>query len=241
MNDQNNSLVTIKDVIKDFQGPYGIIHVLKSVNLEVQRGEMIGLRGPSGAGKSTLVNMITGIDRPTSGEVLVAGERLEKMTENQLARHRGEFIGVVFQFFQLLPTLTIVENVLLPMDFSRKWTPRQRYERAMTLLEQMDVADQAHKLPAALSGGQQQRAAIARALANDPPLLVADEPTGNLDSRTADHVFQIFETLVANGKTFIMVTHDVQLAGRMPRLIEVLDGRLFENETPKSNGSHTLN
>jgi putative ABC transport system ATP-binding protein len=225
---QNHHLVHVDNVVKDFQGPSGTIHVLKSVSLTVQPGEFVGVRGPSGSGKSTLVNMITGIDRPTGGSVRVAGEPLEKMNENQLARFRGKKIGVIFQFFQLLPTLTIVENVILPMDFCRMYKPRERTERAMLLLDQVGLADQAHKLPNTLSGGQQQRAAIARALANDPPLLVGDEPTGNLDSKTADKVFSLFEDLVQQGKTFIMVTHDNDLARRMPRLVQVFDGELYE-------------
>ena len=236
MNNGTAAVVQVQDLIKDFQGPYGTIQVLKKINLSVQPGEMVGVCGPSGSGKSTLINMITGIDRPTSGTIDIAGSQLNGMSENKLARYRGLHIGVVFQFFQLLPTLTIIENVLLPMDFCRKGTPRQRYERAMYLLDQMGVADQAHKLPASLSGGQQQRAAIARSLANDPPLIVADEPTGNLDSKTAQHVFHIFEELVSQGKTFIMVTHDPGLARRMPRVIEVLDGRLYENGN--GNGVH---
>ena len=225
----NNHIVQVDNVIKDFQGPAGTIRVLKGVHLAVEPGEFVGVRGPSGSGKSTLINMITGIDRPTSGIVRVAGQQIEKMSENQLARFRGKHIGVIFQFFQLLQTLTIAENVMLPMDFCRMWKPRERPGRAMALLEQVGLADQAHKLPNTLSGGQQQRAAIARALANDPPLLMADEPTGNLDSKTADMVFELFESLVAGGKTFIMVTHDRDLAKRMPRLIEVLDGVLYEN------------
>ncbi len=226
---ENQPLVHVDNVIKNFQGPAGIINVLRSISLTVPQGQFVGVRGPSGSGKSTLINMITGIDRPTSGSVRVAGQPIEKMSENQLARFRGKNIGVIFQFFQLLPTLTIVENVMLPMDFCRVWKPRERPERAMNLLEQVGLADQAHKLPNTLSGGQQQRAAIARALANDPPLLMADEPTGNLDSKTADMVFTMFEELVKNGKTFIMVTHDVELAKRMPRLVEVFDGVLYEN------------
>ncbi len=223
-------LVHVDNVVKNFQGPAGVITVLKGVRLDVQPGEFVGVRGPSGSGKSTLINMITGIDRPTSGSVRVAGQSIEKMSENQLARFRGKHIGVIFQFFQLLPTLTVIENVMLPMDFCRMWKPRERPERAMSLLEQMSLADQAHKLPNTLSGGQQQRAAIARALANDPPLLMGDEPTGNLDSKTADKVFTLFADLVANGKTFIMVTHDVELARRIPRLVEVYDGELFETK-----------
>jgi putative ABC transport system ATP-binding protein len=226
---ENKLLVHVDNVIKNFQGPAGVINVLRSVSLTVDQGQFVGVRGPSGSGKSTLINMITGIDRPTSGSVRVSGQPIEKMSENQLARFRGKNIGVIFQFFQLLPTLTIVENVMLPMDFCRVWKPRERPERAMTLLEQVGLADQAHKLPNTLSGGQQQRAAIARALANDPPLLMADEPTGNLDSKTADMVFTLFEELVKKGKTFIMVTHDVELAKRIPRLVEVFDGVLYEN------------
>lgn len=226
---ENNYLVHVHDVVKNFQGPAGTIHVLRSVNLGVRPGEFVGVRGPSGSGKSTLINMITGIDRPTTGAVKVAGQNIEKMSENELARFRGKNIGVIFQFFQLLPTLTVLENVILPMDFCRMWKTRERPERAMILLEQMGLADQAHKLPNTLSGGQQQRAAIARALANDPPLLMADEPTGNLDSKTADRVFTLFEDLVKGGKTFIMVTHDVELAKRIPRVIEVHDGILYED------------
>jgi putative ABC transport system ATP-binding protein len=225
----NGYLVRVQDVVKNFKGPAGTIHVLKKVNLKVRPGELVGVRGPSGSGKSTLINMITGIDHPTDGGVEVAGKQIEKMSENELARFRGKNIGVIFQFFQLLPTLTVMENIVLPMDFCRMWKPRERSERAMMLLEQVGLADQAHKLPNTLSGGQQQRAAMARALANDPPLLMADEPTGNLDSKTADMVFTLFEDLVRNGKTFIMVTHDVELAKRMPRVIEVHDGILYEN------------
>src|SRR3990172_8793329 len=196
IHNNGDHLVHVDGVIKNFQGPAGVINVLRSVNLSVRAGEFLGVRGPSGSGKSTLINMITGIDRPTSGKVRVAGHSIEKMSENQLARFRGKNIGVIFQFFQLLPTLTVLENVILPMDFCRMWKTKERPERAMNLLEQGGRADHAHKLPNPLSGGQQQRAAIARALANDPPLLMADEPTGNLDSKSADKVFYLFEDLV---------------------------------------------
>ncbi len=224
------NLITLDNVIKNFEGPAGTINVLKGIDLRVSTGEFVGVCGPSGSGKSTLMNMITGIDRPTDGTVTVAGQVLNNMSENKLARWRGKTIGVIFQFFQLLPTLTVLENVMLPMDFCRVWTPRERPERAMFLLDQVGLADQAHKLPSTLSGGQQQRAAIARALANDPPLLVGDEPTGNLDSKTADKVFQLFNELIAGGKTFLMVTHDTSLAGRIPRVINVLDGVLYETD-----------
>ena len=187
------------------------------------------MRGPSGSGKSTLINMITGIDRPTRGDVNVTGTRLNDLNENQLARWRGKNVGVIFQFFQLLPTLTVMENTIFPMECCRVWKPRERQERAMHLLDQVGLADQAQKLPNTLSGGQQQRAAIARALANDPALVMGDEPTGNLDSKSADKVFYLFEELVKQGKTFMMVTHDLGLASRIPRVVEVLDGDLFDN------------
>lgn len=222
-------LIRLDDVSKVYKGPAGDIHALCDVDLQVGAGEFVGVRGPSGSGKSTLLNMITGIDRPTEGEIEVAGTSLVDLNENELARWRGKQIGVIFQFFQLLPTLTIIENVMLPMDFCRMYKPRERPERALELLDQVELADQAYKLPNTLSGGQMQRAAIARALANDPPLIVADEPTGNLDSRTADRIFELFESLVDRGRTFLMVTHDNNLADRIPRVLEVFDGVLHDN------------
>ncbi len=222
-------IIQLKAVQKTFMGPAGPIHALRSVTVQVDAGEFVGIRGPSGSGKSTLINMMTGIDRPSGGDIIMAGQSINELNENKLARWRGKHIGVIFQFFQLLPTLTVIENTMLPMDFCRVWKPKERPERAMHLLEQVELADQAHKLPNTLSGGQQQRAAIARALANDPPMLMGDEPTGNLDSKTADRIFQMFEELVAQGKTFVMVTHDVGLAKRIPRVIEVLDGELYES------------
>src|ERR1035437_2613244 len=187
----------LTEVVKVYDTGEVPFTALRGINLDVSSGEFIGLIGKSGSGKTTLINMITGIDRPTSGEVVIDGTPVHKLNENQLAQWRGKTIGVVFQFFQLLPTLTVIENVMLPMDFCNVHAPRERPEFAMTLLEQVEMADQAFKLPAALSGGQQQRVAIARALANDPPVLAADEPTGNLDSKTADAVFVLFEQLVA--------------------------------------------
>lgn len=182
--------------------------------------------GKSGSGKTTLINMFTGIDRPTSGEIIVNGTLVHKLNEGQMAVWRGRNLGVIFQFFQLLPTLTIIENVILPMDFCGMYSARERTERAMHFLEQVELADQAHKLPAALSGGQQQRAAIARALANDPPIIAADEPTGNLDSKTAESVFMLFERLVDQGKTILMVTHDRDLAKRVTRTVVLADGEI---------------
>jgi putative ABC transport system ATP-binding protein len=170
--------------------------------------------------------MITGIDRPTQGEVVVAGTEVHKLREGQIAGWRGRNIGVVFQFFQLLPTLTVLENIMLPMDFCNMYSSRERKQRALHLLEQVDMVDHAHKLPTALSGGQQQRVAIARALSNDPAIVVADEPTGNLDSRTADAVFHLFERLVEGGKTIVMVTHDEDLAKSVSRAVTIADGEI---------------
>jgi len=223
------TIIDLQTVRKTFTGPAGPIHALFDVSIQVYPGEFVGVRGPSGSGKSTLINMITGIDRPTKGDVHVTGAHLNNLNENELARWRGKNVGVIFQFFQLLPTLTVLENIILPMDFCRVWKSRERPELAMHLLDQVGLVDQAHKLPNTLSGGQQQRAAIARALANDPPLVMGDEPTGNLDSKSADKVFYLFEDLVKDGKTFMMVTHDLELAGRIPRVVEVLDGEIFDN------------
>jgi len=224
-----NVIIDLRGVNKTFNGPAGPIEALRNVSIKVYPGEFVGVRGPSGSGKSTLINMITGIDRPTRGDVNVTGTHLNDLDENQLARWRGKNVGVIFQFFQLLPTLTVMENIILPMECCRVWKSRERPERAMHLLEQVGLADQAQKLPNTLSGGQQQRAAIARALANDPALIMGDEPTGNLDSKSADKVFYLFEDLVKQGKTFMMVTHDQGLASRIPRVVEVLDGDLFDN------------
>jgi putative ABC transport system ATP-binding protein len=225
-------LVELRDVVKTYYTGAGEVTVLGDISLQVREGEFVSVVGPSGSGKSTMLNMVTGIDRPTSGEVYVAGQALHGLSENRLALWRGEHVGIIFQFFQLLPTLTVLENVMLPMDFcaSRRAARRERRQRAMDLLDLVGIADQAGKLPNALSGGQQQRAAIARALANDPPLLVADEPTGNLDTATADQVFGLFEELAAQGKTVICVTHDGALSRRTGRVLHLLDGRLQYDE-----------
>jgi putative ABC transport system ATP-binding protein len=206
----------------------GDIHipVLKGVTLKITPGEFVAIVGPSGNGKSTLLNMITGIDHPTSGEVIVSGTRIHTLNEDQLAGWRSTQMGIVFQFFQLLPALNLLQNVILPMDFARNGTPKERRERAIALLEMVGLQDQMLKLPGLVSGGQQQRAAIARALANDPPILVADEPTGNLDAATAQDVFDLFSHLVENGKTLVMVTHNESLACRVPRRIEIVSGKI---------------
>ena len=232
----NGALIDLRDVVKIYETGAGGVTVLKDITLQVQPGEFVSVVGPSGSGKSTLLNMVTGIDRPTSGEVLVGGEAVHTLSENHLARWRGRNAGVIFQFFQLLPTLTVLENVMLPMDFCRMYRRRERKKRALHLLERVGIAQHAHKLPSALSGGEQQRAAIARALANDPPLVVADEPTGNLDTTTANEVFALFEDLVEQGKTLIVVTHDRSLSDRTERVLHLLDGRLHRDE---NNGKWT--
>lgn len=224
----NGHLVDLRGVVKTYESAAGKFTALKGVDLQVNAGELVAIVGKSGCGKSTLINMITGIDRPSAGDVSVGGTMVNSLTEGQTAVWRGRAIGVVFQFFQLLPTLTAIENVMLPMDFGKLYTPAQRYERAMRLLEQVDMAGRAHTLPLTLSGGQQQSIAIARALANDPPLLAADEPTGNLDSKTADAVWRLFEQLADSGKTILMVTHDNDLAQRARRTVVMADGQIVD-------------
>ncbi len=230
-NDGNNHhIVNLVDIVKNFPVGDREINVLKGVSFDVEPGEFMSIVGPSGNGKSTLLNMITGIDRPTSGEVIVTGLEIHNMSENKLAAWRGQHVGIVFQFFQMLPALSLIQNIMLPMDFAKKYSRKEKRERAMQLLEIVDLADQAGKLPGMVSGGQQQRAAIARALANDPDLIVADEPTGNLDTRTANNVFELFQKLADQGKTLIMVTHNKELARRVPRVVEIIDGKITRDE-----------
>ena len=229
----NGNLIELHNVLKTYQIESGDVTILKDVSLQVKAGEFVSVVGPSGSGKSTLLNLITGIDQPTDGQVYVCGEAIHTLNENQLARWRGENGGIIFQFFQLLPTLTILENVMLPMDFGQLYPAGERKARGLHLLESVGIVEQADKLPTALSGGQQQRAAIGRALANNPTLVIADEPTGNLDTATAEEVFTLFETLVARGKTVFLVTHDRELSARTQRVIQILDGRIHLD---KSNG-----
>ncbi len=224
----NGHLIELRKVQKVYSTAAGPFDALKDINLQVDRGEFVAVIGKSGSGKSTLINMITGIDRPTTGQVFIGDTAIHALKEDQLAPWRGRTVGIIFQFFQLLPTLSVIENVMLPMDFCRLYSMRERKARAMHLLAQVEMTEQASKLPAALSGGQQQRVAIARALATDPPILVADEPTGNLDSKTAASVFRLFETLVAGGKTILMVTHDQDLAKRATRTVIISDGQIIE-------------
>ena len=224
------AMISLRGITKAYETDAGPFWALKGIDLQVYPGEFVSVVGKSGSGKSTLINMFTGIDHPTGGEVVVARTQIRQLDEGQMAEWRGRHMGIVFQFFQLLPTLTVVENVMLPMDLAGIYDPEERYERAMHRLEQVGVADFAEKFPSAVSGGHQQRAAIARALANDPAILVADEPTGNLDSKTADSVFRLFEALVAEGKTILMVTHDRELAGRVQRTYTLTDGLIVDEE-----------
>ena len=225
-NSSDSPMIDLRGVDKYYQSAAGDYHALKSIDLCICGGEFVSIIGKSGSGKSTLLNMITGIDRPTTGEVYVNGTAIHELNENQLAGWRGENLGIIFQFFQLLPALNLKQNVILPMDLAGKYTSRERRERAEHLLEIVGLAEHMHKLPSMVSGGQQQRAAIARALANDPPILIADEPTGNLDSKTAATVFGLFNRLVTEGKTVIIVTHDSSLAKHAHRTALIADGEI---------------
>jgi putative ABC transport system ATP-binding protein len=219
-------LIELRKVSKTYDVAAGKFLALKEVDMQADAGEFVAVVGKSGSGKSTLINMITGIDTPTSGQVLVASAAVHAMDQEQLAVWRGRNVGIVFQFFQLLPTLTVAENIILPMDFCNTFPVNERRPRAISLLEKVGIAEQADKLPSDLSGGQQQRAAIARSLANDPPLIVADEPTGNLDSATSDAVMQLFANLAAEGKTVLMVTHERDLTQYFTRSIALADGMI---------------
>ncbi len=225
-------LVEMDRIVKNFHSPAGDFLALKGVSVNFYPGEFVSIVGRSGSGKSTLANMITGIDHPTSGAVRIGGTNLHHLKEGQMSSWRGRNLGIVFQFFQLMPILTLLENVKLPMDLCNRWPRPERTARALHLLERVGLQDFAHQRPDAVSGGQQQSAAIARALANDPPLLIADEPTGNLDSHTARSVFAIFTQLVAGGKTIIMVTHDQSLAEQTGRVIRISDGQLLDDTRP---------
>ncbi len=226
----NQHLIELKQVVKRYETAAEPFTALKNIDLKIDKSEFVTVVGKSGSGKSTLINMITGIDRPSEGEVLIGDAAVHTFSEGQMAVWRGKNMGIVFQFFQLLPTLTIVENVMLPMDFCNMYSFAQREARALGLLEQVDMVDQAYKLPTAISGGQQQRVAIARALSNDSPVILADEPTGNLDSKTTGAVFELFQNLVDQGKTLVMVTHDNDLAKQGTRTITITDGEI-ESDT----------
>ena len=217
-------MISLHEVNKEYETPAGAFAALRNVDVEIGAGEFIGVVGKSGSGKSTLLNMIAGIDRPSSGTVTVAGTVIHTMRENKLAAWRGRNVGFVFQFFQLLPTLTAIENVMLPMDFCKTFPARERRQRALELLQRVGVGAQADKLPSTLSGGEQQRVAIARALANEPPLVVADEPTGNLDSITAREILDLFRNLANQGTTVVIATHETDIVRVSDRKIQISDG-----------------
>ena len=225
-NRRDGPLINLRQVVKKYRGLAGTVVALKGIDLQVNAGDFLVVTGKSGAGKTTLVHMITGLDRSTAGEIWVNGTPVHRLGAERTARWRGQNVGVVFQTFELLPTLTVLQNVTLPMDFAHRYSIRQRRERALYLLEQMEIAEHAGKLPSAVSGGQKQRVAIARAMANDPPILVADEPTGSLDSATAGSVLRVFEDLAGQGKTIVLVTHDPDIAGRATRAIAISDGEI---------------
>ena len=224
-------VIDMRDAVKIYSTAAGDFSALRGINMQVGAGEFLGIVGKSGAGKSTLLNMLTGVDHLTSGEVIVnsngSSVSIHQMNEDAIASWRGQNLGVMYQSFQLLPMLTLAENIMLPMDLCGKFNARRSRERALELLRLVEIEDHANKLPTQISGGQQQRVAIARALANDPQILVADEPTGSLDSVTAEHIFEVFEHLVQEqGKTIVMVTHDESLKSRFSRTLRIVDGAL---------------
>ena len=219
-------MISLHDVTKTYETPAGKFAALRNIDLEIQPGQFVGVVGKSGSGKSTLLNMVAGIDRPSSGSIAVAGTTIHSLPENKLAAWRGRNVGFVFQFFQLLPTLTAAENVTMPMDFSKTLPFRERRKRAIALLERVGVGPHADKLPATLSGGEQQRVAIARALANEPPLVLADEPTGNLDSVTATAILNLFRDMANRGTTVVIATHEADIARVIDRRIEIADGAI---------------
>lgn len=230
----HTQMIDLRGVNKYYKSAAGDYHALKSIELCIGAGEFVSIIGKSGSGKSTLLNMIAGIDHPTTGEVWVNGTPVHEMNENQMAIWRGTNLGIIFQFFQLLPALNLLQNVILPMELAGKYSSRERRQRAEHLLKLVGLSEHQHKLPSMISGGQQQRAAVARALANDPPILIADEPTGNLDSKTAETVFSLFNDLVAQGKTVIIVTHDSGLAKRTHRTALIADGEIVNEYVAKA-------
>jgi len=224
-------MISLRHVSKTYETAAGKFTALANVDLEISAGQFVGVVGKSGSGKSTLLNMVAGIDRPTSGSVDVAGTAVHSLSENKLASWRGRNVGFVFQFFQLLPALTAAENVMLPMDFSKSLPFRERRKRALELLERVEVGAHADKLPATLSGGEQQRVAIARALANAPALVLADEPTGNLDSVTATAILDLFRDMANCGTTVVVATHEADIARVIDRRIEISDGKIHPQIT----------
>jgi putative ABC transport system ATP-binding protein len=220
-------MISLQNISKTFQTPAGAFAALRNINLDIQQGEFVGLIGKSGSGKSTLLNMIGGIDRPTTGRISIGNIEIQDLKEHKLALWRGRTVGFVFQFFQLLPTLTAVENIMLPMDFTGTLPVRERRKRALSLLARVGVEDQADKMPVTLSGGEQQRVAIARALANEPTVILADEPTGNLDSVTANSVLHLLQGMAKAGTTVVIATHEPDITNIIDRTVEISDGALI--------------
>ncbi len=220
------SFIQIRNLVKTFNTPAGPLNVLRGFDLDINKGDFVALVGPSGSGKTTFLNMLTAVDTPTSGEITIGGVPITQVAQRRLTKWRARNVGIVFQFFQLLPTLSVVENVIAPMDFADVWKPRERRDIALKLLDRFGILDQAYKTPDMLSGGQQQRVAIARALANNPPLVVGDEPTGNLDRMSAQNVFELFQQLTDRGTTVIIVTHDRELVKSVPKIYELVDGTI---------------
>ena len=221
--------ITLTGVSKTYPGANGGIVALADIDIGIQKGEFVAVVGQSGSGKSTLLSLLSGIDRPSGGEIHIDGTAVHSLTESRMSDWRGRAVGIVFQFFQLLPTLSAIENVMLPMDFTDRWPARERKERAHDLLSRLGVADQAHKHPSTMSGGQQQRVAVARALATEPAVLLADEPTGNLDSRTAHGLLELLAKISDEGQTVVMVTHDQRAQNVASRTITLVDGRVSTN------------
>jgi len=225
-----NSIIRLEDVIKLYETPAGSFQALKRISLDIDPNEFLCIVGKSGAGKTTLLNMITGVDSISSGKVRVNGASVHEMSEDDQSLWRGLNLGIIYQSFELMPMLTLLENVMLPMDFCRLYSRSKSRSRAKELLEMIELDGHIHKLPGAISGGQQQRVAIARALANNPPLIIADEPTGRLDSTTAETILDIFDRLVNEGKTIVMVTHDASAAQRATRVLEIADGEIVAGD-----------
>jgi ABC-type antimicrobial peptide transport system, ATPase component len=234
---ESQPLIDLRNVVKTYNSLAGSVTALKGLDLQVFPGEFLIVAGKSGSGKTTLINMVTGLDRSTSGEIWVDGAPLHRFSTEKAAKLRGKTMGVVFQSFELLPTLTVLQNVMLPMDFARRYSLREQRQRAMHLLEQVEISEHARKYPTALSGGQQQRLAIARAMANDPAILIADEPTGSLDSGTATAVIDLFVGLVRQGRTILLVTHDKDVAKRGSRIITLSDGEIIGSERREGTGA----
>lgn len=236
----DQAFINLFELNKVFQIGSDSFTALQDISVDFYQHQFTAVVGRSGSGKSTLMNMITGIDKPTSGRVMINHTEVHTLSETKMAKWRGENLGIVFQFYQLIPILSLLENVKLPMQIAGKYTPVEQEQRACELLEMVNLKKYAHKRPYAVSGGQQQKTAIARALANDPPILIADEPTGNLGSAEADQVFCIFQKLSAQGKTIIMVTHDNELANRAQRVLKLVDGKIVGEETPSASLFHRL-